>query len=210
MKQLLLLLPILFLDCQDIKHPNFASTQTESPSFQNRTDSVRWLIFDSISHKLFEKWEGTPWSFFGQTKVAKEGSIACGYFVTTLLTEAGFKIPANRWAQVASETFIREFTSEVYAFRNQSASDVLKSLEEKDTTGLNFRLYIAGLDNHVGFLIYEDNKWWFMHSNYYDHKGVEKVEAAEQKAFNSSNYRFIGRLLSDRMISKWERKEKWN
>ena len=35
-----------------------------------------------ISDSLFSYWYGTPWNFNGTTKVPKQGSIACGFFVT--------------------------------------------------------------------------------------------------------------------------------
>jgi hypothetical protein len=56
-----------------------------------------------IDKKLLPYWLGTTWNFNGTTQVPGEGSIACGYFVTTLLRDAGVKLERVKLAQMASE-----------------------------------------------------------------------------------------------------------
>src|SRR5687768_9423034 len=41
----------------------------------------------NIETRLFPFWEGTDWDFNGTTEVPGKGSIACGYFVTTILRD---------------------------------------------------------------------------------------------------------------------------
>ena len=49
----------------------------------------------------FEHWKGTPWDFNGTTRIPGQGTIACGYFVTTALQDAGFDLPRYRCGQMA-------------------------------------------------------------------------------------------------------------
>lgn len=72
-------------------------------------DSILTLIIN----EYFNYWKGTAWSFNGTTKEPKKGKIACGYFVTTVLQDAGFDIQRVKWAQVASETMIKAMTKDI-------------------------------------------------------------------------------------------------
>ncbi|MFZ4797639.1 MAG: hypothetical protein ACOYMA_09105 [Bacteroidia bacterium] len=68
-----------------------------------RQDSIievaQFYLYKTIINEFFTQWYGTSWSFYGQTRIPKFGSIACGYFVTTILYDAGFDIPRVEWAK---------------------------------------------------------------------------------------------------------------
>ncbi len=53
----------------------------------------RDYIFDKIANEIFVYWFGTPSNFYGQTRIPRQGTIACGYFVTGVLSDAGFNFP---------------------------------------------------------------------------------------------------------------------
>ena len=50
------------------------------------------LFVLSIFNEIFPAWYGTGWDFYGTTETPKQGKIACGYFVTTVLRDAGVKV----------------------------------------------------------------------------------------------------------------------
>lgn len=65
-------------------------------------------------------------------------------------------------------------------------------------------LYIVGLDIHVGFIIYRDNKITFCHSSYYNPPlKVVSQDALDKSPLTDSKYRVIGKILDDKMIVKW-------
>lgn len=138
---------------------------------------TRKLIFNTIITDYFSFWYGTDWSFHGCTQKPGEGSIACGYFVSTVLEDAGFNIPRVKWAQMASEPVILKMTDSFKSFRSRPVKEV-ETYIKKSGEGL----YIVGLDNHVGFIYYSGDTMRFVHSNYYEPS--EGVMAQELDSHN--------------------------
>ena len=64
-------------------------------------------------------------------------------------------------------------------------------------------LYIVGLDNHVGFIIYDNKTITFCHSSYYPPGKVVNQEALSKGPLTDSQYRVVGKILTDAMIEKW-------
>src|ERR1043165_5518098 len=62
----------------------------------------------NITQEIFTYWYGTDWDFNGTTQTPKQGKIACGFFVTTVLRDAGFDLPRIAWAQLPSESMIKK------------------------------------------------------------------------------------------------------
>ena len=83
---------------------------------------AREYLFNIAVNELFPYWYGTKWDFNGTTRVPGEGFIACGYFVTNTLTDMGFIIPRVKWAQSASEVFIKKLSCTVKRFSNVPVS----------------------------------------------------------------------------------------
>src|SRR5579859_7168832 len=54
-------------------------------------ESARTVVFASIRDTILPAWSGTPWDFYGTAERPREGTIACGYFVATVLRDAGFR-----------------------------------------------------------------------------------------------------------------------
>lgn len=168
-----------------------------------RKDSIliraRNYLLAIMSEDVFPYWYGTKWDFNGMTRTPKQGTIACGYFVTNTLSDIGFNIPRIKWAQSASELFIRKLALNVKRFSNKPLSEVESYLLE---TGDG--LYLVGLDMHVGFLVVKDKTIKFVHSSYYRPEiGVMSEEITSRNPFSDSGYRVIGTLLSDEMVVKW-------
>ena len=62
---------------------------------------ARTVLTRSIYNDLLPAWYGTPWDFNGTSEVPQQGKIACGYFVSTILRDAGWKVERVRLAQQA-------------------------------------------------------------------------------------------------------------
>lgn len=161
--------------------------------------AARDTVFKAIITDYFSFWNGTKWSFHGTTRTPGSGSIACGYFVTTVLEDAGFPIPRVKWAQVASETAIRAMTHHLKLLNNCSISVVEKYIKDAGPG-----LYVAGLDNHIGFIYNNGKKTGFVHSTYYWlDKGVMDQKLDSNNPLKKSNYRIIGKILDDKMMESW-------
>ncbi len=185
-----------------VKRNEFKSWYIESDSIQKDSIlvKVRNYLKGTISKDIFPYWYGTKWDFNGTTRTPKEGNIACGYFVTNILTDLGFKIPRIKWAQSASEIFIKKLApNDIKRFSNKPISEVSKYLL---TSGDG--VYLVGLDIHVGFIIVENDNISFIHSNYYQPEiGVMSESIDSRNPLRDSNYRIIGKLMTDQMIINW-------
>ena len=63
-------------------------------------------IETELLQDIFPAWYGTDWAFHGTSTKPGEGAIACGYFVSTCLLHAGFKVERVKLAQQASQKII--------------------------------------------------------------------------------------------------------
>ncbi len=163
-------------------------------------EEARTYLLDVISTDVFPQWYGTKWDFNGTTRTPGNGKIACGYFVTNVLTDVGFNIPRVKWAQSASEVFIKKLApNHIKRFSSRPMSEVESYLKISGDG-----LYLVGLDSHVGFILVRRGRPTFVHSNYYQaDKGVMSEEITGKNPLNDSSYRVIGKLFSDEMIVNW-------
>lgn len=146
---------------------------------------------DERLEEIHRKWIGTAWDFSGTSQEPGKGAIACGYFVTTTLRDAGVKVDRVRLAQAASEKMILETTDKetVRRFSDKPLADVLTKIR---TQGEGY--YIVGLDNHTGFLrVGRDGKVTFIHSG--PGKGVVFEEPEKSEKLVSSRYRVTGKIV---------------
>lgn len=162
---------------------------------------ARTTITHSIYEDLFSAWYGTPWDFNGTSETPQQGKIACGYFVSTILRDAGWKVERVRLAQQASEKIILSLTTEPFIkrFRRMPISDFLNAVKQWGPG-----IYIVGLDIHVGFIVNTDGDVYFVHSSYVDPSKVIKEKAIESPILSSSNYRVLGKVFGDDLlITNW-------
>jgi hypothetical protein len=62
-------------------------------------DSAGEYFTSALINDIIPHWYGTVWDFNGHTENPRKGTIACGYFVSTTLTDAGFEIDRYKMAQ---------------------------------------------------------------------------------------------------------------
>lgn len=159
------------------------------------------LLVSTIDQEIFPYWYGTDWDFNGTTQIPKEGQIACGYFVTTVLRDVGIKLNRVTLAQQASENIIKSLTSETYIkrFRNVAIEKFVEDIKK-----IGQGLFLVGLDNHVGFILNDGTEIYFIHSSYVEPSEVIKEKALTSPILSSSKYRVIGKISADEnLLVKW-------
>lgn len=167
----------------------------------NITAQVRIFVTRFIYNEIFPSWYGTAWDFNGTTEVPQQGKIACGYFVSTVLRDAGWRVQRARLAQQASENIILSLTTDPYVqrFRRIAISDFVAAVKK-----LGAGVYVVGLDIHIGFIVNTGYEVYFIHSSYVEPYTVVREKATESKILAASNYRVLGKIMDDDLfIKKW-------
>lgn len=169
---------------------------------------ARRILTHAIYDDLFSAWYGTPWDFNGTSETPQQGKIACGYFVSTILRDAGWKVERVRLAQQASENIILSLTTDSFVkrFRRVAIADFVSAVKQWGPG-----IYIVGLDIHVGFIVNTEgeilspsDEVYFVHSSYVDPYTVIKEKAIESRILASSNYRVLGKVFADDLfITNW-------
>ena len=157
--------------------------------FPELKKEMRFVNF--LTDSLLPCWYGTKWNFYGTIEEPGKGTIACGYFVTTVLRDAGLSIQRVKLAQCASEEMIRRVCDKptIHRYRNVSLADFTRKIKN-----MGFGLYIAGLDNHTGFIFNDGVESYFIHSTYVKPGCVIKEKANESIVLAYSKYRVIGKV----------------
>ncbi len=161
---------------------------------------ARSLLEHSLP-ELMRCWLGTPWDFNGTAKTPGEGKIACGYFVSTVMEGAGFRVKRAELAQQASQNILLSFlTQDALRLRRGVPYKTFRIETERSETGI----YIVGLDTHVGFLVVKDQSYTFIHSSGSRPWCVVEENPDEAHVLERSNYRVLGNLTAnDAMVKKW-------
>ena len=162
---------------------------------------ARAFIEKSIIEDLFPCWVGTPWDFNGVSQKPGEGAIACGYFVSTLLRDAGYRVERAKLGQQASQIIIRTMaTDDLIKITSNSSMENMEQVFRNRGDGL----YIVGLDRHAGFVTVKGNTMTFVHSSYYTPPRAVCAEPLRGKnPFADSAYRVIGKIPGDESVRRW-------
>ncbi len=190
--------------CNEIKVEN-AKIKKGYRLAPNKKEKNKWAkqadkhLFYSIQNDLFSQWYGTAWDFNGTTEIPNTGNIACGYFVTTVLRDAGFNVDRRTLAQQASEKIIKSLVKDEYINRysNSEVENFVKDVIKKGDG-----LYIIGLDSHVGFLEVDNKNVDIIHSAKSSRKRVMRENALDSQVIKESNYRVIGRISNNKELLK--------
>lgn len=165
---------------------------------------ARRLLRDAMVDELMPRWTGTPWSFYGDADAPGAEPVACGYYVSAVLRDAGLRVERVKLAQQASEHIIQTFVPEsrIRRFRNRSAAEVVQHVAGRDG------VWIVGLDFHVGFLVAEAGEVRFCHSTFLEEAGALCEDPLTSAAFVST-YRVVGELLGDDVVQGWVDGRSW-
>ena len=163
-------------------------------------DSASRYLYDKILNAIVPHWYGTPWDFNGYTNIPNTGEIACGYFVSTTLKHAGFRLNRYKMAQEAglNEAISLQPKSELKIYQNIAAEVLKEKLNKVYQNGL----YFVGLSNHVGYLLIHEKEIYFLHSSYCDNKVVIE-KAVFSPCFQSDIYVIAEISSNKKLIEKW-------
>ena len=172
----------------------------DSISKRHFRDSVALQLTDILINDFFPYWYGTAWDYEGITKIPGEGSIACGYFVSTTLKHLGFNLNRYKFAQQSGLNGAKTLQmgadiKKFYPSDNKEITEVL-------IANLKSGLYQVGLSCHVGYLLIKNNEAYFIHSNYF-HSGVMIERATDSDAFISNIYVISDITFNDKLIKNW-------
>lgn len=176
-------------------------TSTQKSQKEETLQEARKHFINSITNCLYPLWEGTRWAFYGTSQIPKQGSIACGYFVTTLLEHAGVQLDRIGLAEIESETMIRKLVTKehIKIYRNTKPEHFLQEVKLQGDG-----LYIIGLDFHTGFILCEKQQVYFIHSSFIGPVCVVKEPASASPILLSSRYRVTGKISDDPIfLEKW-------
>lgn len=160
------------------------------------------LFVQVVTDSIIPYWYGTKWNFYGTTQTPQRGTIACGYFVTTVLRDAGYPINRVKLAQYASEKIVTSLVSSKYIkrYRNIALDDFIADIKRQGKG-----LFVIGLDNHVGFILVDDKGVWFIHSSFVPPGCVAKQDAVNNSILYYSKYRITGKLSDDeKFLLNWQ------
>jgi hypothetical protein len=165
-------------------------------------DRARQTLITALSDSMFVCWYGTEWDFNGITTTPRSGEIACGYFVTTLIRDAGFKIQRAALAQCASQSMISTLcaTADTKIITGGKVGKVKEHLLSKDDG-----IFIIGLDTHTGFVVKKGTDLRVVHANYtMASDGVMSEPFDDASVIQYNNYFVIGDFMnSDSTMIKW-------
>ncbi len=166
------------------------------PRVEARTEA-RAVLLDGVRDGLIPHWIGTAWDFNGMSETPGEGLIACGYFVSTVLRDAGLRVQRIRMAQQASAHIAMSFDDDLRVFRSGDEAEVVESLLAEGDG-----LYVVGFDAHVGFVVVRDEAAEFCHSTWIDLAGVDCTDPLSDPAFRSALHVYSP-VLTDRNVDAW-------
>lgn len=155
----------------------------------------------AVAKTIIPGWIGTAWDFNGVTETPGKGKIACGYFVTTVLRDAGLPITRIKLAQCASEQMITTLVQSkfVQRFSNLPIDDFINAVKAK-----GYGLYLVGLDNHTGFIYNDGTAVYFIHSTFVGTRNVQQELAAASWVLAKSRYKVLGKISADeKVLNKW-------
>ncbi|HEY3447104.1 MAG TPA: hypothetical protein VGK67_12100 [Myxococcales bacterium] len=168
----------------------------ERPEILSR---ARERLAKALDEDLVPAWYGTPWEFYGVSETPGAGTIACGYFVSTVLRDAGLRVERVRLAQQASEYIVRSLApaARILRLKNQSNAQVVEEVRKQGDGW-----YVVGLDYHVGFIRIDGEAARFCHSSYLGTKAVV-CEAPETAGALASTLHVVGPAFPDARVVDW-------
>jgi hypothetical protein len=170
-----------------------------SDAFSAR-NKARERLRSYFETQAFPAWKGTPWNFYGTSQTPQQGTIACGYYVTTLMEHAGFRIERVVLAKQASAYLVASVArgTAVEWLRPASSGAAIAAIRKKWGDGM----FVVGLDLHVGFLLLQGEESQFCHASYLGDATVLCEDALTSGAFVSSLY-VVADALNDNLVDDW-------
>ncbi len=160
-------------------------------------DSVNRYFHQTLYDKMLPYWLGTTWDYNGYTAIPGQGTVACGYFITTTLKQMGINVNRYKLAQQYSHSIVKSLCQKDTVFYEEQK--MLAHLRSQPDD-----VWIVGLDNHVGYLFKTGNEIRFVHSTFVSPGCVCDERAESSDVLASSNAYVVGSLLNNNnLMKKW-------
>lgn len=158
-------------------------------------------VFDALTMDIVPAWIGTRWSYHGTSQTPGTGAIACGYFVATVLRDAGFAIDRVPLAQQGSASIVQTLVPDdlVTDVEGATPSQVISGARSDLTDG---GLFVIGFDSHVGLLVVRGSSTQLCHSSNRSPRTVRCESAASARSMVSTRH-VLGPVLSDESMLAW-------
>ena len=178
-----------------------------APEISNIITESQLLLENSLP-EMMRCWLGTPWDFNGTCETPGSGKIACGYFVSTILRDAGFDVERFRLAQQPSQRIIGTFIPRK-KMTISAGLDYDRFVDQLIKRGPG--IFIVGLDNHVGFIVVpESGGIRFIHSSGASPFCVVDEDRQNAGSLQRSSYRVTGNFTRNPdIIHGWLTAQKW-
>jgi hypothetical protein len=164
-------------------------------------EQTKQYLAQAIAEDILPYWFDTQWDFNGTTENPREGTIACGFFISTVLQHAGMNTDRLALGRETAGAVIQTLCKResIHIVRKNNFQKLYEHLrKQKDG------IYILGMDWHIGFIIKKNNKMRFIHSRKPRHAGVLNEDAEDSPTLKLSNFYMVGNLLeNDRLIVQW-------
>jgi hypothetical protein len=164
------------------------------------------VILELVMPEMMQCWLGTPYDFNGTAEKPGGGKVACGYYVSTVIRDAGFRVNRYKLAQQPSENIMRTFLKgDGCKLKVGEDYDRYVDWVEDQEPGV----YLIGMDTHVGFIVNRADGMHFFHSSGWKKRGVVEEPRKKAGALRHSNWRMLGGLTTDTgVIRTWLAGEK--
>lgn len=158
-------------------------------------------LLERVLPAMMRCWLGTKYDFNGTAEGPGQGKIACGYFVATVLKDAGFKVDRYKLAQQASGNILETFLPKNACFLtvDQDYQEFAAEVAKRDPG-----VYVVGLDTHVAFLVVRDGGFHFIHASGAKPWCVVDQGVNDAGALRRSSWRVLGNLTAEpSVIRRW-------
>lgn len=158
-------------------------------------------FLEMVLPEMMGCWLGTRWDFNGTTEVPGKGKIACGYFVATVLRDAGFRVDRYKLARQPSQNILRSFLPKDALSLRVGVPYTTYAAELREAEP---GIRIVGLDSHVAFIVTKRDGFRFIHSSGSKPWCVVNEDESGAEVLRRSNYRVQGLLTGDReVLRRW-------
>lgn len=187
---------------------DLASRYRKAPNAAERSavEHDARVILEHTLPAMMRCWLGTRWDFNGTASKPGDGRIACGYFVATVLQDAGFQVNRYQLAQQPSGNIMRSFLE-----KKDCVLSVGQPYDQFADALQNARpgIYLVGLDTHVAFLVINSEGFRFIHSSGSQPWCVVDENRDQAGVLQRSNWRMLGNLTADpKVMQTWLKAEK--
>ena len=193
---------------------SYASTKVDADELRSRLkeglrfgtisfDNIKTAFTNQLVDKIIPHWYGTPWSFGGHTAIPNQGSIACGYFISTTLRDMGINLNRYKLAQKSpiDEAKIISCGLAINKVVQDTPEKAFVEIDNLTKEGL----YFIGFDEgHVGYLLKREGELFLIHSNYLSPVSVCIETLKQSRVFKRfTKFHIVAISNNDILLQRW-------